>query len=187
MFDKLNAYILTGGSSRRFGSDKAVCKINGVTFLDKIIKTLQNSFMDTYAVGKKPFSDKVEFISDFSDYQASMVGIITALRHTSTTWNFIVSVDMPLITSDIIYALKEETVRRENKIIISSVNGEIFPLFCFYHKDCLVHFEKAFSIENYTLKDVISILDSKVVDLSHYGIQLTNVNTRKQLDQVICN
>ena len=35
--DQLNAYILTGGSSRRFGSDKAVCMINGTSFIDKIL------------------------------------------------------------------------------------------------------------------------------------------------------
>ena len=42
MSKQLNAYILTGGSSRRFGSDKAACMIHGNTFLDNIHKI----FMD---------------------------------------------------------------------------------------------------------------------------------------------
>ena len=184
MSKQLNAYILTGGSSRRFGSDKAACMIHGNTFLDNIHKTLQTNFTHIYSVGKKPYSDKLKFISDFSDYQAAMVGIITALRHTSSPWNFFISVDMPLITSNVVYALKKEIVRNENKIIISSINGKISPLFCFYHRDCLVHFEKAFSVENYTLMDIISSLKPVVVDLSHYSLQLTNVNTREQLNEI---
>jgi molybdopterin-guanine dinucleotide biosynthesis protein A len=187
MSKQLNAYILTGGSSRRFGSDKAVCMVHGDTFLDNIHKTLQTNFTHIYSVGKKPYSDKLKFISDFSDYQAAMVGIITALRHTSSPWNFFISVDMPLITSNVVYALKKEIVRNENKIIISSINGKISPLFCFYHRDCLVHFEKAFSVENYTLMDVISSLNPEVVDLSHFSMELTNINTQEQLHQVLNN
>jgi len=186
MSKQLNAYILTGGSSRRFGSDKAACMIHGNTFLDNIHKTLQANFTHIYSVGKKPYSDKLKFISDFSDYQAALVGIITALRHTSSPWNFIISVDTPYITLDVIDTLKKEAVGRDN-IVIPSVNGRIFPLCGFYHQNCLIHFEKAFSVDNYTLTDVISPLNPEVVDLSHFSMELTNINTQKQLHQVINN
>ena len=182
--DQLNAYILTGGSSRRFGSDKAACMINGTTFLDTIFNKLQGGFTHIYSVGKKPYSGKIEFIPDFSDYQAAMVGIITALRHTSSPWNYIISVDTPYITSDVVDALQKEAVYIEDVIIIPSVNGKIFPLSGFYHQNSLNHFEKAFSVENYTLMDIISSLKPVVVDLSHYSLQLTNVNTREQLNEI---
>ncbi len=182
--DQLNAYILTGGSSRRFSSDKAVCMINGTTFIDKIFNTIQGDFIHTYSVGKKPYSGKMEFLPDFSDCQAAMVGIITALRHTSSPWNFIISVDTPYITSDVIDTLKKEAVGRDN-IVIPSVNGRIFPLCGFYHQNCLIHFEKAFSVDNYTLTDVISPLNPEVVDLSHFSMELTNINTQEQLHQII--
>ena len=181
--DHMNAYILTGGLSRRFGSDKAACIINGTTFLDKIFKTLQSDFIHIFSVGKKPYSEKIEFVPDFSDYQAAMVGIITALRHTSSRWNFIISVDTPYITSDVIDSLQKEIVGIENNIIIPSVNGKIFPLSGFYNQDCLVYFEKAYLVEKYTVMDVILSLAPVIVDLSHYKIQLTNVNTRKQLNE----
>ena len=44
----INAYILAGGLSRRFGSNKAIYKINGVTFLDKIFTTLQSNFTNIF-------------------------------------------------------------------------------------------------------------------------------------------
>jgi molybdopterin-guanine dinucleotide biosynthesis protein A len=93
-------------------------------------------------------------------------------------------VDTPYITSDVVDALQKEAVYIEDVIIIPSVNGKIFPLSGFYHQNSLNHFEKAFSVENYTLMDVISSLKPVVVDLSHYSLQLTNVNTREQLNEI---
>jgi len=175
----MNGYILTGGLSRRFGSNKATYLINETTFLDRIFKTLQSNFTNIFSVGKKPYSEKIEFIPDFSDYQAAMVGVITALRHTSSPWNFIVSVDMPYITSDVIDALQKKI--NNNNIIIPSVNEQLFPLFAFYHQNSLPYFEKAYSVKKYKIMDVISSLNFTGVNLSHYDIELTNVNTRDQL------
>jgi molybdopterin-guanine dinucleotide biosynthesis protein A len=178
----MNAYILTGGLSRRFGSDKAVCTINGTTFLEKIFKTLQSDFTHVLSVGKKPYSKKIEFLQDFSDYQAAMVGIITALRHTSSQWNFIISVDMPYITPNVICALQKEIISLDDgDVVVPSVNGQIFPLFGFYHQNSLIYFEKAYSLKKYALMNVITSLSSTVINLSHYDIELTNINTRDQL------
>jgi len=160
--------------------------INAASFIDKILKHFKVILFNTYSVGEKPYSGKMKFLPDFSDCQAVMVGIITELRHTSSPWNFIISVDKPYITSDVIGTLKKEAVGRDN-IVIPSINGRIFPLYGFYHQNCLIHFEKAFSVDNYTLTDVISPLNPEVVDRSHFSMELTNINTQKQLLQVINN
>jgi molybdopterin-guanine dinucleotide biosynthesis protein A len=178
---QINAYILTGGSSRRFGSDKASCMINGSTFLDMVFKILQSNFTHIFSVGKKAYSEKIEFISDFSGYQAAIIGIITVLRHTSSPWNFIISVDTPYITSDVIRALEKEAVDIDANIIIPSVDGQIFPLSGFYHQNCLTYFEKAYSVENYKVMDVITLLKPEIVDLSRYKTELTNVNTMNSI------
>ena len=178
---KINAYILAGGLSRRFGSNKAIYKIDGVTFLDKIFTTLQSNFTNIFTIGKEPYSEKMEFVSDFTDQQAPIVGIITALRHTTSSWNFIISVDMPYITSDIVNLLQKEIIGIDNNIIIPSVNGRILPLFGLYHQNCLVHFEKAYLAKNYTLMNVVLSLRPTVVNLSQYNIKLKNVNTLEQL------
>ena len=178
---KINAYILAGGLSKRFGSNKAIYKINGVTFLDRIFTTLQSDFTKIFSIGKESYSEKMEFVSDFSDCQAPIVGIITALRHTTSLWNFIISVDMPYITSDIVYKLKKEIIGIDNNIVIPSVKGRILPLSGLYHKNCLIYFERAYLARNYTLMNVISSLRPTVVDLSQYSMKLKNINTFEQL------
>ena len=182
--NNINAYILTGGSSRRFGSDKASYSINGTSFLDQIHETLQSDFNTIYSVGKKSYSDKVNFIQDFSYSQSAIVGIISALRHSIFDWSFIISVDMPLITSETVNALVKENTQDNNNLIIPRVNKKLYPLFGFYHQDCLVHLENAYSVKNYILKDVLKSLSQSVIDLSNYYEELTNVNTREHLNKV---
>jgi len=182
--NNINAYILTGGSSRRFGSDKASYSINGTSFLDQIHETLQSDFNTIYSVGKKSYSDKVNFIQDFSCSQAAIVGIISALRHSIFDWSFIISVDMPLITSEVVNTLVKENTQDNNNLIIPRVNKKLYPLFGVYHKDCLVHLENAYSVKNYILKDVLKSLSQSVIDLSNYYEELTNVNTREHLNKV---
>ena len=48
----------------------------------------------------------------------------------------------------------------------------------------LIHFEKAYSVESYIVMDLISSLNPAVIDLSHYSLQLTNINTREQLNEI---
>ena len=181
--NNINAYILTGGSSLRFGVDKASYCINGTSFLDQIHKNLQADFKTIYSVGKKPYSERINFIQDFSYSQAAIVGIISALRHSIFDWSFIISVDMPLITSETVHALIKEN-NCGNNLIVPTVNKKLYPLFGFYHQDCLVHFENAFSVKNYILKDILKSVTSSVIDLSHYYEELTNVNTKEHLNIV---
>ena len=179
---QMNGYILTGGLSKRFGTDKAIYMINGITFIDKVYNALQNDFNQIFSVGKKNFSKRMDFVPDFSDSQAAIVGVITALRHTSSKWNFIISVDTPYISSNIISSLQRETTFINNRIIIPSVNGRILPLSGFYHQNCLAHFEAAYSAQRYKIIDIISSLKPIIVNLSHYSKQLSNINTPKQID-----
>ena len=181
--NNINAYILTGGSSLRFGVDKASYCINGTSFLDHIHKNLQADFKTIYSVGKKPYSERINFIQDFSYSQAAIVGIISALRHSIFDWSFIISVDMPLITSETVNALIKDN-DFGNNLIIPTVNKKLCPLFGFYHQDCLVHLENAYSVKNYILKDILKSVTSSVIDLSHYYEELTNVNTKEHLNIV---
>ena len=90
---------------------------------------------------------------------------------------------MPLITPKTVRALIKEN-NCGNNLIVPTVNKKLYPLFGFYHQDCLVHFENAFSVKNYILKDILKSVTSSVIDLSHYYEELTNVNTKEHLNIV---
>ena len=60
-----------------------------------------------------------------------------------------------------------------------------FTMSGFHYLNLLIHFEKTYTVENYTVMAVISSFNLVVVDLSYYNIQLTNVDTQEQLNIII--
>lgn len=53
----INAYILTGGQSRRLNMDKSLVQLNGMTLTEIIHQKLSSIFNNIYVVGKEnPFS-----------------------------------------------------------------------------------------------------------------------------------
>ena len=102
---QVNGYILTGGFSRRFGSDKALAKINNHTFTEELFETLLPILKSVSVVGKKQYFGNIPFIEDNLDIQCPMVGLYSALKQSDTDWNFIINVDMPLIDKEIVQYL----------------------------------------------------------------------------------
>ncbi|MEO2186651.1 MAG: NTP transferase domain-containing protein, partial [bacterium] len=99
---KARAFILIGGQSKRVGSPKWEATINGRSILDRIWGAC-NGFENRYVIGKeKPDSISYPFIKDELDIQAPINGLYTALNYSNSDWNFIISCDLPLMTTEII-------------------------------------------------------------------------------------
>lgn len=101
----ITAYILAGGKSQRMGTDKGFLEWNGRTFIANIIAAL------TVVAGNNIViisSDErydllgVTRIPDIIANKGPLGGIYTALKHSLTKRNLIVSVDVPMISSEMI-------------------------------------------------------------------------------------
>ncbi len=178
----INAYILTGGKSHRFGSAKALAEIKGVSFLDKIFTTIAPHFSRVYSVGKKIYSPLLENIQDRYEKQAPLIGVITALQNSSTDWNFILSVDTPFIQSDVLNKLKKSLLQfPAADIILPQVKKQFIPLAALYHKNCLPVFEKAYLKGNFSLLSILNTLNISVILMDDFENELANINTVEAL------
>ena len=93
-----SAYILIGGQSQRFGSQKWKVQIDGKPVLDHLWEKCSN-FDSRWVVGKNQHIDLDKpFITDKLNMRAPFNGLFTALQHTRSEWNLILSCDLPLIT-----------------------------------------------------------------------------------------
>ena len=185
ILNKVNAYILTGGLSRRFGSDKALAQIEGFTFLDKIHAVVKPFFYQVSSVGKISYSMNIKFIPDGYKQQAPLVGILTALKHSSNNWNLILSVDIPFINQDVLQVMIERlNENQDSKIIIPLINDQFMPLLAFYHKDCIFEFEKALKKNNFTIKSIINYMNPVIINMNQFRDELANINTIKQLHKM---
>lgn len=101
----ISAYILCGGKSSRFGSDKALAAIGGRTLIEIVSGELKKVFDEIVLVVEEPgkyLFTGFESITDVYPNRGPLGGIHAALKHAPTEKVFIISCDMPLITSEII-------------------------------------------------------------------------------------
>lgn len=178
---KMDSYILTGGKSKRFGSNKAKHKIDNVSFLDRIYSVLDNSFGNVFLVGKQNNNPNKVYIEDFSSEQSPLVGLITALEHSTKEWIFVISVDMPFITSTVIDKICSF---RNDKfdIVIPQLDGKILPLCGIYRKSLLPIFNQAFKQKKFKLKKIISVTNYKYIQLDSFEFELSNINRKHELE-----
>ncbi len=101
----ITAFILSGGKSSRIGRKKSFLEIDGKTLIQRLVELLDSIF--TEVVISSNDSELYEFlgkkiISDIFPGRGPLSGIHSALSFTSSEKNFIVSCDMPFISSELI-------------------------------------------------------------------------------------
>lgn len=173
---KFSCAILAGGQSRRFGRDKTVAKIDGVTFTEIIVKKLLDLSDDIMIISKN--SDKfnfnyknVKFLEDETDKQSPLVGIATALNNSVYENVFTIAADTPFVSNDLVMFLWSQTDKYD--VTVTKTEKKINTLFGFYHKRVLPLMVENIVRENYKLIDIYPILKVNIID---------NTDTLKKYD-----
>ena len=156
----MNAFILTGGSSARMASDKALLTLGGKTFLDIIAGRLAALFDRVYTAGRgydavlPGAAGPLENVEDRVPGAGPLAGIHAALRASDKECNFFVGVDYPLLEPELVVELARftrgggadtrgrisgahEADRDDPRGVIPVAPDGPHPLFAFYRKSCL--------------------------------------------------
>ncbi len=176
-FQDVTGVILAGGESSRMGSDKALLRIDGVSFLERIRETLHG------VIGRVVISAREEsgysvpgtpIIGDVFKNCGPLGGIHAALSAIPTARAFVVSCDLPLVTPEACRRIL--TTDAPDDIVIARVGTRLQPLFGLYHKKILPELERALRQGRYSVLDFLNTVDVTVVDLGP-SAGLVNVNT----------
>ena len=180
----INAYILTGGQSCRFGEPKCLVKIGNKTLTDIIYANLQSIFKNIGVIGKENYLAKYNFIEDLHPVQCPMNGIVSALEHTTTDWIFVIACDLPLIIDNIINYLYYKG-DFDRQAVVPIAGDKLQPLCGFYNKSILDDLNESIKMKNYSLFKILNQLDiSKIVIPLNYSKQFLNVNYPDDLKKV---
>ena len=134
--DNCTAVILTGGESKRMGSDKASVVLSGKSLLGHVLEQLEPLFSDMLISVREKRPDIVyPQVVDGSESRGPMVGIKAALEVVKTDWVFVIACDMPLISTGLIQHLAG--LRSEFDAVVPFAFDRPQPLFGFYNKTCL--------------------------------------------------
>ncbi|MGY8780225.1 MAG: molybdenum cofactor guanylyltransferase [Fidelibacterota bacterium] len=177
------ATILIGGHSKRFGSPKWEATVNGIRLIDRTWD-LCGMFDNRFVIGKeKPNLMPYPFIRDELDIQSPINGLYSALNHSISDWNFIISCDLPLMTHDIIYKLWELTNKKYDAII-PVVSGYSQATCAFYHKRVSSQIPRQIENSNLSIHGLLETLKAKKVKLKNTEKEFTNMNTREELEKI---
>jgi molybdopterin-guanine dinucleotide biosynthesis protein A len=188
-------YILIGGRSSRFGSDKAAFEFQGETLAARAARICEEAFPDSKArfvsTVSGTFLDR-EMIADIYPDRGAAGAVHAALADARTPWIFVLACDLPLVTPEFISKLKEFTDDEHACVVPVQPDGKWQPLCAFYRTDvCLRILETAISGDHQpSLRAIAQTTEPRVVEIGEYSDLpdaprlLTNVNTVADLDGI---
>jgi len=187
MIQNFSTYILCGGKSSRMGSEKGLVMYKGKTFIQRILEAV-TPVCDTICLVTNNHayaSYNYPLIPDVISEKGPVGGIYTALKHSSTPWNLILSCDVPMITTEV---LQNHLLKKlpDTAITYLSDGHKNSPLIGLYAQHLVGNFEQALRKDYLKLLDLIHILPHCQVTVKPeeaYAIQ--NINTPTELNHLM--
>jgi len=168
----LSGILLVGGASTRFGSPKALARLDGETLAEIGWATL--AFCDErLAVGKTADGLDLPFalLDDGTDVRAPIAGVVAGLRAAANDLCVVLPVDTPRITPQALADLAE--------VCPDVAVPQTGPLPGAYRRTALPVLERALSSGRLSLREALAELDTLVVDVE--SDLLLNVTTPDDL------
>ena len=182
----ITGYILAGGKSSRMGADKGLLFFEGKPMIQYVIEQMQPLFKKLIIVSNNLEYKKfgLEVIPDLIKDIGPAGGIYTALNHSQTKLNFMVSCDMPFVTAAAIEFIVANS--NESQIILLQNQGKLEPLFGVYSKDCEEKWLQLIQQENVKLQDMVLHFKLKAIPVENNEIFTAtffkNINTKEDFD-----
>jgi molybdopterin-guanine dinucleotide biosynthesis protein A len=108
--DSIAGFILTGGQSRRMGTDKSRLMLEGRSFVERIAAELSPVTLSVTVVGNNPTADERQVnlptIPDVYPQWGALGGVHAALAACSAVWALIVACDFPFVTRELFAQLR---------------------------------------------------------------------------------
>ncbi len=161
---QINAIILAGGKSKRMGTDKAIIPFKGSTLLEYSVKLWQPLFKSIIISSNNP-AHKIQdctIIPDKIPDCGPIGGIYSCLEASDTDWNFVISVDSPFVSRELVSLLISE-IGDYNAVIPVHPNGKE-PLIGLYHKNAAVQLKTQIKEGNFKMLFLLEKLNVNFVD-----------------------
>ncbi|MBU0502731.1 MAG: molybdenum cofactor guanylyltransferase [bacterium] len=186
----VNAIVLAGGRSSRFGSDKAFAKIGDSTIVESLFFPLFLIFKKVVVVTNFPekYQDfPVQIVQDKIKNRGPLAGIYSGLLASDTERNFIVACDMPLLNPRLIKYLISI---QEGQVVIPRIKEKLEPLHAVYTRSCLPAIKQQLIMGDNKIQNFFDKVNTRFVeeeDVRKFDPTLTsflNINLQKDLRKI---
>jgi len=138
LYDHVTGVILAGGSSKRYGKNKAFLKIGSARLIDSIIQEMKTIFRRVILITNEKKKYEYLEIPMFEDHVKGLGplgGIYTGLMSMPDQAGFFVACDMPLINRQLVRYMVD--IKGNHRAVVPSVADKIEPLHAIYFQSCL--------------------------------------------------
>ncbi len=188
MEKNITAIILAGGKSERMGTDKGLLDLNGKPFIKHICEALEpivgnnilivsgNSDYDAFGFAR---------IEDIIENKGPVGGLYSALNTSKTKINLVLSVDVPLVSTDLLQWLLEnhdETYMVTQTIVNINKN----PLIGIYDRSMRIVFGEHIAGKQLKLSKVVEdVKHQTLIVPEQWNNQVQNINTQEEYQNLI--
>lgn len=180
----MNAIILSGGKSSRFGSDKAFIKLKGAPLIKRQIKLLKSIFKRIIVVTNNPKDYKfrgIKVVKDIISGCGPLSGIHAGLVASDSLYNFVVACDMPNLNLKLIKYMMRKTNAFD--VVVPHLAKGYETLFAIYSKNCIIPIYKTLSLRDFRIRNFFKKVKVKEIrrkEVKRFGnpdILFANINT----------
>ena len=184
----MDAIVLAGGSAVRLGgANKALLRVGGERFIDRILRTLAPLFDSVTIVSGDPRPYEglgARVIRDEREGVGPLMGLYSGLKASRGDASFVTAVDTPLVNAKLV----ERLLRVEGSCdaLVPKWNGNLEPLCALYTRRCLPHVERVLEqrriVSFFPLVRVCYLEETEVAELDPLGRSFLNVNSPADYD-----
>ncbi len=177
-------YVLVGGRSSRFGSNKALFRIDGMPMALRVARELGRFVQPITLVGDPTTyrSLGLPTIPDLAVGTGPLGGIVTALEDTSEPWTLIAACDLPCLAEAPLAAILDRTLHGKlDAVVPRTPDGRLQPLCAAYAKSALPTLRTALGAGRYKVADALADLLWDEVAASQ-ALPFLNINRPIDLD-----
>ena len=138
MYKDITGILLSGGKSTRMGTNKSFLKFNGKYIIEHVHEKLKLLFKKVIIITNTPedyYFLGSEIYKDIYKDKGPLGGIHSGLVHSTTEKNFIISCDMPLVSTELMKFIIDKS--GESQITAVTADGYVQQLCGLYKKSCI--------------------------------------------------
>ena len=182
---EMSAIILSGGLSTRMGEDKCSLLYKGKTFLEiQIDKFKKLGIADIVVSGFRGENCKEKVIID-DIMKGPLSGIYLGLKNIKNKCAFVVSVDTPLLSVDVIEKMIYYSKNITFDALVLKHNDKVEPLISIFKKDILEKLKIYLDGERFPVRGFLELIDFKYFDYNIDEDIFFNVNNKSDYDKLI--
>jgi molybdopterin-guanine dinucleotide biosynthesis protein A len=188
MKNKITGIVLAGGKSQRMGTDKGLLDLDGKTFIKHICDALQPIVgSNILIVSTNKDYDLLGFsrVEDIIENKGPVGGLYTALNESKTKINLVLSVDVPMVSTELLEWLLK---RHDRRCMVTQTKneGKTNPLVGVYDRSMRTVFGEHLAGNQLKLQEVIEDVMHQTIEVPEkWNDQVQNINTQEEYQNLI--